>query len=358
MSRRLTVFPPLSPKVYTAPRQPLPFPLDQERCGIFELGRHGLWHGLRSAGLDSGTVLVPTYHHGSEIEVLQRAGLKLRWYDIDDSLAPRLDDADVTDVRALYLIHYLGFPQDAASWRKWCDERGLLLIEDVAQGWLGSNNGTPLGSWGDIAIFCLYKQLGVPDGGAVLTASTIESHPPRGLGLARLVRRHVAWATARSDVIGKLSPRVVDRPKDEVAAEDFEVGDLHSAPLKATRYLLPRLCEPEVAQVRREHYRFFLDRLGDLVAPGFDRLPEETSPFAFPIAVADKDALYHYLVDRMILPQDLWAIPHPSLNGDFPAAARRRATTIALPVHHDLRRSDLEWIVRVVRSGLSSVRST
>ena len=227
------------------------------------------------------------------------------------------------------------------------------MIEDVAQGWLGNVDGTPLGSWGNIAIFCLYKQLGVPDGGAVLTATSIESPASGAIGLARLARRHVAWATARSDVIGKLSPRVVDRPKNIVAAEDFEVGELHSAPSKATGYLLPRLCEPRVASVRRSHYRFFLDRLGDLVAPGFERLPEGTSPFAFPIAVADKDALYHYLVDRMILPQDLWAIPHPSLNGDFPATARRRATTIALPVHHDLRRSDLEWIVRMVRSGLA-----
>jgi dTDP-4-amino-4,6-dideoxygalactose transaminase len=341
--------------VYFARRHDLPWPLQEDGCAIFQLGRHCLWHGLRSIGLDQGIVLVPSYHHGSEIEVLQRAGLTLRWYDIDDSLAPVLDESDLAGVRALYLIHYLGFPQDVGRWRTWCDERGLLLIEDAAQGWMGTAGGAPLGSWGDIAIFCLYKQLGLPDGGAVVTrASPIQARRPRSWGLNRLVRRHAAWATARSKVLGGMSPRVVDRPKDEVAAEDFDPGDPHSSPVKATGFLLPRLSEPAVPEIRRKHYRYFLDELGDLVAPGFERVPDGASPFAFPIAVEDKDRLYHYLVDLMILPQDLWAIPHPSLQGDFPAAARRRATTIALPVHQDLLESDLEWIVRCVRSGMAA----
>jgi hypothetical protein len=48
--------------------------------------------------------------------------------------------------RALNLIHSLGFPQDAARWRRFCDDRGLLLFEDATRGWLSSDCGRPLGS--------------------------------------------------------------------------------------------------------------------------------------------------------------------------------------------------------------------
>ena len=65
----------------------------------------------------------------------------------------------------MYLIHYLGFPQDAPGWLRWCRERGLLLIEDAAQAWLASVGGRPLGSFGDMAIFSFYKAVGVPEGG-------------------------------------------------------------------------------------------------------------------------------------------------------------------------------------------------
>ncbi|HWL65743.1 MAG TPA: DegT/DnrJ/EryC1/StrS family aminotransferase, partial [Actinomycetota bacterium] len=259
---------------------------------LFKLGRHCLWHGLRSIGLDAGGVLVPAYHHGSEIEVLRVAGLDLRFYDVTDSLEPNVDeltDSDLDGVRALYLIHYLGFPQNAGKWRRWCDDRGLLLIEDVAQGWLGNSDGRPLGAYGDVSIFCLYKQLGVPDGGALATTGDVSSVATRSLGVGRLFRRHAAWASSRSAALARLTPPHVDRPKEAIADAEFRLGDPWTPPSGATNYLLPRLCHPAVAEMRRDNYRYLADRLGDLIAPGFDGLPEGASPFAFPIAVGAKD---------------------------------------------------------------------
>ena len=66
--------------------------------------------------------------------------------------------------RALHITHVLGFPAAAPRWRRWCDERGLLLIEDAAQAWLAADpqSGEPVGSWGDLSVFCLYKTAGLP----------------------------------------------------------------------------------------------------------------------------------------------------------------------------------------------------
>ena len=130
------------------PAAALPYPLD-DSGELFARARHALWHGLARVGLGPGDrVLVPAYHHGSEVEVVRRAGLECRFYEVGEDLAP---DAEALErelsagVRALHLIHYLGFPQDAPAWRRWCDERGLLLIEDAAQAWLSTVGGRPVG---------------------------------------------------------------------------------------------------------------------------------------------------------------------------------------------------------------------
>jgi perosamine synthetase len=137
-ARQFRVWPSLPPDLYLRRRSPYrPFPLDRPECRLYSRARHALWAGCAAIGLRPGDeVLAPAYHHGSEIEVLVRAGLRVRFFDVDDTLEP---DPDVLErsltpaVRALYLIHYLGLPQDAARWRTWCDERGLMLVEDAAQ---------------------------------------------------------------------------------------------------------------------------------------------------------------------------------------------------------------------------------
>src|SRR4028118_203378 len=133
------------------PSTKLPFPFDDPRCRIFSRSRHGLFTGLRSLGLGTGDeVLVPAYHHGAEVEALIQAGIVCRFYDAGLHLEPDERELDALlgpRVRALYLTHVMGFPQDAAYWRSWCDKRELLLIEDAAQAWLSSRDGKSVGSY-------------------------------------------------------------------------------------------------------------------------------------------------------------------------------------------------------------------
>src|SRR5215210_559569 len=94
--------------------------------------------GIKALGLEPGDeILVPAYHHGSGVEALIRAGLVCRFYDAGrfEPDANELEALLNTRIRALFRIHYLGLPQDAARWRAWCDERNLLLIEVAAPAW-------------------------------------------------------------------------------------------------------------------------------------------------------------------------------------------------------------------------------
>lgn len=350
----ISVWPPLPPGVYVRrPAERLPFPLAEPTCSLFARARHALWQGVQALGLAPGDeVLVPAYHHGSEIEALARAGLALRFYDATPTLAPDEDELESLlgpRVRALHLTHYLGFPQDAPRWRAWCDARGLLLLEDAAQAWLAARDGQPAGSLGDLAIFCLYKTFGVPDGAALVVRAPAPGPDSRPrLGLVPLARRHAAWLLAQAD--GLVRPAGNDRERDYSPEEDFTLGDPGAAPAAATLALLPRVVEEPAAGRRRANYRLLLDDLAEHVPAPFADLPEGASPFAFPVESDGKARLLTRLAGSGIAALDFWSVPHPSLPAArFPGAAARRARTLGLPVHQALDPDDVERIARAVR---------
>lgn len=356
-STRLAVWPPLPIGAYArAPGEAAPFPLTDPGCSLFSRGRHALWQGVQALGLLPGdALLVPAYHHGSEVEALLRAGLRPLFYSVGPMLEP--DEAELESlldpaVRGLYLIHYLGFPQRAAHWRRWCDERGLLLIEDGAQAWLAACDGRPVGSFGQLSFFCLYKSFGLPDGAAMHVAAPAPGpESPRRLGIPRVVRRHASWLLARSPLLAALPhPPSLGSEAAYVPARDFELGDPGSPPAGASTFLLPRLDGPGAAERRRGNYRFLLDALGERVPEPFARLPEGASPFGLPLTAARKEGELDRLERHGISALDFWSAPHPALPvARFPDAARRRRETVLLPVHQELRPQDLERIVEVVR---------
>jgi dTDP-4-amino-4,6-dideoxygalactose transaminase len=353
---RLSVWPPLPPAVYARRPRPLPFPFSEPGCRVFTLGRHALWHGVRALGLEPGDeVLVPAYHHGSEVEALVRAGLTCRFFAGSEGLEPVASELETLvrpRTRALVLIHYLGFPQRAARWRLWCDERGLLLIEDAAQAWLAQTDDGPVGFSGDLAVFCLYKTFGVPDGAAVLCRAAPPDETVGPSGSTATARRHVAWLRARIPV-GR-------RPRGPMPAkppgDDFALGDPETGPSRATRFLLPRLPDGDAAALRRQNYEVLRERLQGRVPTQFAHVPEGAAPFVFPLDTGHKQAVLSTLRAHGIHAFDFWSVPHPSLDPRaFPDVQRLRARIVGLPVHQELRPRDVERIQSVVAGGLSEV---
>jgi len=355
---RLSIWAPLPPDVYLRrPRERLPYPLEEPGCRIVAWARHAIYHGVGRLGLGPGDrVLVSAWHHGSEVEALRRAGVGVRFFDPGDDLDPRPQDLEPLldgSVRALHLTHALGFPADARRWRRWCDERGLLLIEDAAQAWLAACDAGPVGSFGDLAVFCLYKTFGLPEGAAL-----VQRDPPPAvaldprLGAVELARRHGMWLAGRSALVYAASAPL-RRPKSYDPAEDFALRDPAAGPWRHTPFVLRRVVDEAAAERRRANYRTLLGVLGSHVPPAFAELPGGASPFVFPIAVADKPALLARLRERGVGTLDLWSVPHPSLPvGEFPQARRRRDTWVGLPVHQELRPRDLERIAAATLESL------
>jgi perosamine synthetase len=368
---RLGVSPPLPPGVYARrPKDDLPFPLREPNARLFPLGRHALWQGLiASRSAPGAEVLVPAYNCGSEVEALMHAGFICRFYEATDDLTPREDQLESLlgpNVRALYLIHYFGFPQDAPRWRRWCDERNILLIEDAAQAWLTSVGGRPVGSFGDLAIIALHKTFGFPDGAVLLMNAPPAQPENRGLGGLSLARRHAAWLLARSPRLAGLGARLA--PERDFASEEqygaflraaapsaFALGDPTKGASSATLFLLPRMADSDAATRRRANYRMLLEELGDMVPPAFVHVPEGTSPFMFPVETTTRTKFLERLAARGVRGLDLWPIPHPLItNGEFPRAHSWRDRLVGLPVHQELRPGDVEHIAVAAREPRSS----
>ncbi len=348
----LSIWPPLpATALVRRPGPSLPFPLEESGCRLYLRARHGLREGVRALGLKpDDEVLAPAYHHGSEIEALTGAGLVCRFYEATHSLEP--DEAELDRLltprsRALHLTHVLGFPMNAARWRRWCDERGLVLLEDAAQAWLAELDGQPVGSVGHLAIFCLYKTVGLPMGSALVSSCPPSGPSGRGgSGVPQLARFAAGRLLRRSHRLGQLLNRGEGPYRAE---EDFDLGD-GACPLPATlRHLVPRMPTADIARRRRDNYTKLLHGLADLVPSPFSSLPAGACPFIFPIAVDDKEAVLGRLRDTVDA-LNFWSVAHPSLPADqYRAAARLRATIIGLPVHQGLKAGQVERLIEAVR---------
>jgi dTDP-4-amino-4,6-dideoxygalactose transaminase len=301
-------------------------------------------------------VLVPAYHHGSEIEALERAGLVCRFYDVEPDLQPaedRLETLLGPEVRALYLIHYFGIPQQVDRWRAWCDRHGLLLIEDAAMAFLSTLEGRPIGSFGDLAIFCLYKTFPLPDGGAMVcsTSSVPLPRTRRSLGLAPAMMRHGSWLAQRSRAFST-AHAVFARNREPEWGRNFGLGDPHTPASRVTTALIPRLVDANAAARRRSNYGVLLEELGDRVRPLFSVIPEGASPvaFLFQLDPEHQRRVRRTLQDGGVKLANFWLVPHPSLPREgFDRARSLRSSVVGLPVHQELRGVDLERILASVR---------
>jgi dTDP-4-amino-4,6-dideoxygalactose transaminase len=336
----------------------LPFPLEDPRHRVFARARHGLWHGIHALGIRPGdVVLAPAYHHGSEIEALERAGIVCRFYGVDDALRPDEDALERllgSDVRALYLIHYFGFPQDVGRWRDWCTSHRVLLIEDAAMALLSYRDGRPIGSVGDLAIYCLYKTFALPDGGAMICPR--RTPYPRGdrrFGVIHAALRNGSWLAQRSRAVATIHAAIGgDREPDW--GHDFGLGDPATRPSRMTTALIPRIVEWKAAQRRRSNYGVLQREIGDRVEALFDEAPVGACPIAFLFRIdpRQRGSAHESLAAQGVRLARFWQVPHPSVpSNGFDRSRELRSSVVGLPVHQELSANDLDRIVDAFRKA-------
>jgi perosamine synthetase len=349
------------------------YPFCSPTARYFYFARNAVWRAVKLLGLDRGEILVPAYHHGVEIEALLDAGAQLKFYRVGERWDVDLEDVEKKinpKTRALYLIHYAGFPGPVRAMKEIAERHNIALIEDCALSLLSKDGDFALGSTGDFGIFCLYKTLPVPNGGALVVNSSehinIPEPPAPPLAstfnhtisslLQNLEMRFGKLGREFRKVVRSLGKKTVEASKIERVATgtqhfNREHVDLGMSPLTRKIAFAQRL--PDIVEKRRRNYLFLFDHLSDLSKPLFDHLPEGVSPLFYPLVVRDKSSVMRQLEAKGIETIDFWRHFHPSCDSSlFPEVARLRETVLEIPCHQDLSLDMMEKIAKAIRKSL------
>jgi dTDP-4-amino-4,6-dideoxygalactose transaminase len=372
-TRRITTNLPLGPGELFAPRRGFKQSLGWAPAGLryYYLARNAIWHGVGSLGLKPGeTILMPSYNQGVELEVLLRRGFTLRYYRVDEQM--RIDLGHLREqlgpeISAVYVIHYLGFPQPIEALQALCREHGVKLIEDCALALFSRAPGGPLGSFGDMSLFCLYKSLPVPHGGVLavnLPGVTLppRAHPPDWKSTTAFLAHGVldgielnwkAWGIRRLVPLARAAARRVKRAAAvdvmPIYATVFEPEMVDVGMSAVARHILDRTDASRVIARRRDNYERLSRNLGGAVRPFHAELPAGVCPLSFPILVRDQARAHDGLAAAGLETTTRWPRSHPDIpEGKFPETDFLRKQVLEIPIHQGLGADHIDCIARLV----------
>jgi dTDP-4-amino-4,6-dideoxygalactose transaminase len=308
------------------------------------LGRFALSRGVKALGLNGeDEVLVPEFHCTHLVDAVQAAGVRTVFYRVREKGEVNLSDAEARLTersRALLIVHYFGLQQNAPAVREWCDGHGLFLIEDCAHSLLGSLEGRPLGSWGDLSVFSVYKILPSVDGGLMVLKEAGRKDALDG-------RRQGLRALAKGAVKGCVLHRWPAMQGHDPAEEGVRMHPLSERVLRCAD-------AERVVERRYSNYAYLAGALrdGGLFTPFVPDPPAGACPFLFPFRVArDVRRVHAELVERgipiTVFPERL----HESFPREaFPLACELQDSLLCLPCHQDLSTADLDAMLGIMGS--------
>jgi len=183
-------------------------------CKAVSNGTAALHMALLALDVGRGDeVIIPSLTFVADINVVNLVGatpILADSRDLDDwNMSFDAIKQKVTDkTKALIVVHYAGYPcKDIAAISKFCQDRGIGLIEDVAHAPGASIDGKTCGTFGDVGCFSFFsnKNLSIGEGGMVSTLSPdlhkklgyLRSHGMTALTLDRHKGRSITYDVAQ-----------------------------------------------------------------------------------------------------------------------------------------------------------------
>jgi dTDP-4-amino-4,6-dideoxygalactose transaminase len=318
-------------------------------------GTDAIWLALAAANIGPGDAVITTpFSFFASVSAVLRCGAQPLLADIDPATFNL--SAEATEhlirshkgmkIKAILPVHLYGQCADWDAFTSLKQRHGdLLLIEDAAQAFGATWNGTPAGALGDAAAFSFYptKNLSaMGDAGLVTTKSAeIDDH-------ARVLRAHGMRRRYYHDEIGWNSRL------DSLQAAILEVK---------LRYL------PKWNQQRRDHAARYDQLFGEADLTASNVKEGVVLPFTDPraghifhqyvIRAPRRDELRQYLTDRQIGSEIYYPLPlHQQTSlvglgykrGDFPISETAANEVLALPMYPELREDEQQTVVETIAS--------
>jgi perosamine synthetase len=245
--------------------------------------------------------------------------------DVEARLTPR--------TRAIVAVHYGGQPADMADLRSIADNAGIALIEDAAQAHGASYRGTPVGGFGQAAMFSFTptKNITTGEGGMVTTNDT---------GLAaklRLLRNHGQADRYNHDLLG-YNWRITEMQAAMGVVQIKKLDAILKRKWANAAYLKSRLCEiPDLSlPVARE------DRTHAYML------------FTLKMPTAERDHVMNALLDagieaRLYFPPAHQQMVFRNYEVRLPTTERLASQMLSIPFHSRLTRTELDTIAEALK---------
>jgi perosamine synthetase len=343
----------------------------------FTRGRYALTHAYRQSGVGpQGSLLAPAYHCRTMLDPALRLGACVALYKVNPDLSPDMDSlmAQVNSVHqplsALLVPHYFGFPQKLAPLAAFCEQHGLVLIEDCSHALVGAgeNPTQKSGAMGATGRFCVsspYKFFPTPDGG-LLWANGIGKLPDFVKSSLRLVREIKGLAQSLQNAFGKVQPLNVNELHSEVHAMTeasftmgFEIDERSESPsthydiaqeglpsLITSRWMFRHIDCADLVNRRRENYAAWIEGTSQLphCRALYPKLVDGCAPYMFPLQI-DCPEIHFYALKQLGVP--VWRWDEIAVSG-CPIAADFRLKLLHLPCHQSLSSKQMEWMIAAV----------
>tara|TARA_B100001123_G_C15344206_1_gene1036268 strand:- start:4762 stop:5898 length:1137 start_codon:yes stop_codon:yes gene_type:complete len=302
-----------------------------QHCGVSEVvavnsGTSALHLALLATGVSAGdeVVTVP-FTFVATVATITYTGATPVFVDIDPvsyTLDPDKIEARITPrTKAIVPVHLYGHAADMDPILSIGQRHGLKVIEDASQAHLGSYQGRPCGSLGDIAAFSFYpgKNFGAyGEGGAVVTNNDDLARRMRMLrdwGQAKKYEHLLRGFNYRMDEIQAAILRVKLRHLEGWTEARRRNATLYSSLLKSSPAVLPA----ERSNCRHVYHAYTV------------RVPDRNSVQA-KLQKKDIQTGVHYPVPVHLQP----AYSELGAPGDFPEAERAAAEVLSLPIYPEL----------------------
>jgi perosamine synthetase len=327
-------------------------------------------------------VLLPSFHCHSVVEPALRAGIDVRFYRVDRTLRPDLDDVLAkarADVAAVLFINYFGFPAAFEPVAADLRARDVLLVEDCSHSFLQVAPLALSGGCGDVSVYSFWKL--VPSGVGGAMRGTVPGPRPRlrrsslrqsVVRSARMIEQAalaaptslLARAWQRADEIRKrarsvrsatLSPTAASGP-----AEHFSETEARTRMPWLARHVLRCADLAAVATARRANFVTYAAALDpSAVVPLISALPERVCPWAYPVLVPDRSRHDRKLRELGVPVWTFGDVLHPALDAQPASAASADARFLAerllcLPIHQGIEPADIQAWCSVVNSYQSA----
>ena len=318
--------------------------------------------------------------------------------------------------KAVLVTHYFGFAQqNIEQLAELCKTRQVALIEDCAHALFSLHNHKALGSAGQYAVFSPRKSLPLTEGGLMLVNQTASVTPSTQLQkpallprwqrlfyslqqnlrsvspneqaiLINVKRRLLIALIAIPSIAIKLAKKlpVLNRAVWLSAdAEGEEAVPIYSVGMSnLSLSLMKKANKEKIVSARRSNYSLWLELISQLsqaatsqaltsqasmdqpvtvetgssIRPLLPELPEGCCPLYFPVVVKNPAAIKEYLADRDIECFNWWQHLHEAVDWtQFPVAERLKRSVIALPVHQNLSKVQIEYAAKCLQQSLVSV---